>query len=79
MVTGRLCVAASASPEETKLILRHELVHLNNHDMWLWQLLLSFAPLAAIVVVLAPLLVLLEVTRGVPVEGIQGITYAIAR
>jgi Zn-dependent protease with chaperone function len=41
VVTGRLCVAASGSPEETRLILRHELAHIDNHDLWLWQLLLS--------------------------------------
>jgi Zn-dependent protease with chaperone function len=41
VVTGRLCVAALSSPEEAQLVLRHELVHLGNRDMWLWQMLIS--------------------------------------
>jgi Zn-dependent protease with chaperone function len=40
VVTGRLCIAASTFPQETRLILRHELAHLDNHDMWLWQVLI---------------------------------------
>jgi Zn-dependent protease with chaperone function len=46
IVTGRLCVAASDSPENVKLILRHELAHIGNHDVLLWQLLITSVVMA---------------------------------
>ncbi|HYK37354.1 M48 family metalloprotease [Alloacidobacterium sp.] len=56
VVTGRLCVAAKEFPDETRMILRHELAHLDNHDMWLWQFLIS----TLLGIVLVPIWVLLS-------------------
>ncbi len=61
VVTGRLCVKASSSPDEVRLILRHELAHFHNHDTWLWQLLIVYM----LGIVISPVFLLRE-PRALP-------------